>query len=54
MIQIKELGKLPIDEPPIKMLFYQNKLYVLYELQTVFEQGNEQYDSFISIYNYHL
>ena len=50
----KELGKLPLDDPPMKMLFYKDQLYVLYQLQTVFEPGNEQYDSFISVYNYHL
>jgi len=50
----QELGKLPLDDPPMKMLFYKDQLYVLYQLQTVFEPGNEQYDSFISVYNYHL
>ena len=54
LIQMKELGKLPLDAPPMKILFYKDQLYVLYELQTGFDPENEHFDSFISVYNYNL
>ena len=34
------------------MMFYKDQLYVLYEVQTGTEPGQEHYDSFISVYNY--
>ena len=46
------MGKLPLSVPPQKMMFYKDQLYVLYEVQTGTEPGQEHYDSFISVYNY--
>ena len=42
------ISKLPLDPPPHKIIFYQEKLYTLHSEET----GEDRMDSFINVYKY--